>query len=278
MNGFRDEAVLILAVALSLVLIGIGDGPLSHATLRVVALAFHPPRATVGWIDEGRALRREYSRIAGRLANAEQQLTRHQELRAENRRLRRVLDFCDRKPSALVAARVIALQGAPRSGDLTMIINKGARVGIRVGMAVITPDGFVGRIAIANDFSSAVEPLFSRQLAVSAYDLQTRVVGIARWFDGARISLDNVPLHCEVAVGDTIATSGLGARYPRGVRIGVVDRVQAHDYELFRKIDVTPSVEFNRIEEVLVVLSIDPEVESLVFDETGQTLLPSRQP
>ncbi len=278
MNGFKDEAVLVSAVVVSLVLIGLGDGALAHALGRVVALAFHPPRATVGWIDEGRALRREYSLIAGRLANAEHRLTRHQELATENRRLRDLLDFCERAPSALIAARVIALQGAPRSGDLTMIINKGARVGVQVGMAVITPDGLVGRIAIANDFSSAVEPLFSRQLAVSAYDLQTRVVGIARWFDGARISLDNVPLHCEVAIGDTIATSGLGARYPRGVRIGVVDRVQVHDYELFRKIGVSPSVEFNRIEGVLVVLSIDPEVEKLVFDETGQTLLPSRLP
>ena len=273
MNGYKDEAMLVLAIAASLLLIGIGEGVVARGLGRAVAVAFPPPRARGGGGNEGRILRREHERTLARLAEAEAQINRSRELLRENHRLAELLDFCEGGSAALVAARVIAVQGAARSGDLTMIVDKGARAGARVGMAVITPDGLVGRIAIANDFSSAVEPLYSRRLAVSVYDTRTRVVGIARWSDGLGIALGNVPLHCEVAAGDTVLTSGLGGRYPRGVRVGVVDRVEARDYELFRRIDINPAVELRRLDAVLIVLSHRSEIDELIFDETDQTLI-----
>ena len=270
---FADELLLALAILAALLLYAAGPDLAGGVIGRTVAIAFNPPRAFVAWLEEGRALRDEHDALVAETARLKMDALRDQELLTENRRLRHLLDFCESSPAPLISARVVGLQGSAWSGDLRMILDKGERSGIAVGMPVMTPQGLVGRAAIANSRSATVEPLYSRSLAVSAYDQRSRVVGIVRWSSGFYLDLQKVPLHCDVAVGDTLVTSGLGGAYPRGIGIGVINALEARDYDLFLRVEVAPFVDFQQIEEVLVVLDDAPGTRSeATFDEADQTL------
>lgn len=270
----RDElaflACLIVAVGLML---GGRDSTVEVFLGRTVAYVFHPPRAAASLVEEVRGLRRSHEASEVALARARAELLRGSEIRVQHARLLALLEFCDTSPAPMTAARVIAQEGEPWAGDLSWTVGKGTRQGIDVGMPVITPDGLVGLVAVAHDLSSVVEPLYSRQMAVSAYGLRTRVVGMLRWSGGPWLDLDNVPLHCPIAVGDTIVTSGLGQLYPRGVPVGVVRTVTSRDYDLFLDVELEPAVDFHRLEDVLVVQGDDPGELPAGYVEIDQTLV-----
>jgi rod shape-determining protein MreC len=272
-SHFADELVLASALLAALLLFAAGPRIGGGVIGRTVAATFNPPRAFVAWMEEGRVLREEHDALVAETARLKMAVLRDRELAMENQRLRHLLDFCEGSAAPMISARVVGLQGSAWSGDLRMILDKGERSGISVGMAVMTPQGLVGRVAIANDYSATVEPLYSRSLAVSAYDQRTRVVGIVRWSSGVHLGFEKVPLHCDVAPGDTLVTSGLGGGYPRGVGIGVISALEARDYDLFLRVEVNPFVDFQQIEEVLVVLDEAPGASNEArFDEADQTL------
>ena len=59
-------------------------------------------------------------------------------------------------------------------------------------------------------------------------------------------------------MGDTIVTSGLDGVFPKGLRIGSVQTVEARPNEMFHTIVVAPFVDFDKLEELLVVVSAAP--------------------
>jgi rod shape-determining protein MreC len=63
--------------------------------------------------------------------------------------------------------------------------------------------------------------------------------------------MEYVPGAADVKPGDTIVTSGIDGIYPRGFTIGTVERVEGAG--IYKAIRVRPAVDFNRLEDVLVV-------------------------
>ena len=57
----------------------------------------------------------------------------------------------------------------------------------------------------------------------------------------------------DVRVGDTVVTSGLGCRFPAGLLLGRVSAVTRQDFGLWQVVEVTPAVDFSRLDEVLVL-------------------------
>ena len=55
-------------------------------------------------------------------------------------------------------------------------------------------------------------------------------------------------------IGDTVVTSGFDGVYPKGLRLGWVSDVVKPEAEIFQEITVTPYVDFEKLEEVLVVV------------------------
>jgi rod shape-determining protein MreC len=58
----------------------------------------------------------------------------------------------------------------------------------------------------------------------------------------------------DVGVGDIIVSSGLGGVFPKGVRVGQVSEVVRRNAGLFQTVRITSFVDFEKLEEVLVVL------------------------
>jgi rod shape-determining protein MreC len=118
-------------------------------------------------------------------------------------------------------------------------------------MAVIAPTGLVGRIVTPTAHVSKVQLLIDRNAAAGALVERSRAQGIVVGTGVDMLRMDFVPVTADVKSGDTIVTSGVDGIYPKGFVIGKVEQVDNDG--IYKAIRVRPTVEFNRLEEVLVV-------------------------
>jgi rod shape-determining protein MreC len=184
----------------------------------------------------------------------------------ELERMQRMLGFRETSSFKLLSARVIAREASrPGSGYK---IDRGARDGVREELAVLTPDGLVGKVVAVEPRSAWVRPLMARACKVSVRLERTRVDGILDWSPERGLHLTFVPLRAEAAVGDVVVTSGLGGVFPRGVKVGEVTAIEPAPSEGSLRLMVRPAVDFSGLEEVFVVLG--GEGPSLDFPPPGE--------
>jgi rod shape-determining protein MreC len=171
--------------------------------------------------------------------------------RAERaRQLERLLGFQNELSVETIPASVI---GASASLDFRGItIDRGSNTGVKTNMAVIAPTGLVGRVVTPTQHASKVQLVIDRNAAAGALVERSRAQGIVIGSNEDMLRMDFVPATADVKVGDTIVTSGVDGIYPKGFVIGKVEQVD-NGNGIYKAIRVRPSVEFNMLEEVLVV-------------------------
>lgn len=147
-----------------------------------------------------------------------------------------------------------------------LTINKGSEDGIEPGMAVISPDGIVGKVKITSDHFSVVTSLLNIDVLTSVQLKRTSHFGTVQW-DGSNpdyINMLYVPRHVQPLVGDTILTSGYNSIYPEGIRVGTIEEVKLKDEALFYDLRVKLSQDFRKLTYVAVVKSnLKEEQETL---------------
>ena len=197
--------------------------------------------------EENLALRRENLRARA----GEQQAA---ELRLENERLKRLLDFADKEaPTRLLIARVVAVGASPHSH--TLRIARGSDDGVVKGAAVISPDGIVGTVAQVTGGYADVQLVVSPLSAVPAITQRTRSRSTVKGTgDISRCKLEYALRTDDVQEGDLLVTAGGPGFFPAGLRIGHVTSVGRKPHGLFLDAEVVPAVEFSRLDEVEVVL------------------------
>src|SRR4029453_18736691 len=119
---------------------------------------------------------------------------------------------------------------------------------------VIAPTGVIGRVVTPTAHASKVQLLIDRNAAAAALIERSRAQGVVVGAGEPLLRLSYVSDIADVKVGDVVVTSGLEGIYPKGYVIGKVERVNRGN----KDIRVRPSVDFNRLEEVLVVISPPP--------------------
>jgi rod shape-determining protein MreC len=174
-------------------------------------------------------------------------------------RLQRLLLFKERVSAAMIPAEVIAY--SPSAWFRTIVINKGLRDGVRQGMPVVTWEGVVGKVMRISPGSSIILLSIDRNFSVDVLVQRTRTRGIVEGDGGSRCQLQYVPRTGDIQIGDRIITSGLGGVFPKGLSMGKVVSVEKKDYGLFQTVEVRPSADFLRLEEVMVILSTMEEKE-----------------
>jgi len=166
------------------------------------------------------------------------------------RQLENLLGFKQQLRVETIAAGVI---GASASLDFRGItIDRGTSQAVTANMAVIGPAGLVGRVVTPTAHASKVQLLIDRNAAAGALVERSRAQGIVVGSGVDVLRMDFVPATADVKVGDTVVTSGVDGIYPKGFVIGTVQQVE-NGNGIYKAIRVRPSVEFNRLEEVLVV-------------------------
>ena len=202
------------------------------------------------------AASRENDQLKQQLARAEEMKNVWVEARLANERLRRLTEMEKPLGDSVVFAEVIAKD--PTTWFKTVIINKGRRHGLEKGMPALVSEGIVGQVVEASGRYAKILLIVDRNSAVDALVQRNRVRGMLSGASTEQIHLDYVLLKEDVQVGDTIVTSGLDGVFPKGLRIGSVQSVEARPNEMFHTIAVTPFVDFDKLEELLVVVSAAP--------------------
>jgi len=178
------------------------------------------------------------------------EVNRLRESRLENIRLRQMLGLKEHPAFPYISARVVGAQ--LQAGRNTLTIDAGERNGVRMAMPVVTDQGLAGKVIATSSGFSVVQLLLHKDVRVSARVQRSRVNGIIRWKAGGMLQLMHVPKTLDVETGDMIITSEFSSIFPSGIRIGVVSATRQIPGELFQVIDVSPSVDFDRLEEVFV--------------------------
>ena len=173
---------------------------------------------------------------------------------AEYERLRRTLGFAEPRAPVLCPARVIMVGGEP--WPLSFQLSAGTNRGVKVGQAVVAPEGLVGRIVDVGPTHSTVTLLTDPNLAVASEVIPSGVRGVIRFRAEEKpgLYLTNVPLTDTVRVGESVATSGLSQLFPEGIPVGIVSRLGRDPGGLVQEIEVRPSAPLTRLREVFVVL------------------------
>jgi rod shape-determining protein MreC len=186
---------------------------------------------------------------------------RLKELESENETLRQLLQFTQANPTyTYKAAEVVGhVIGQDPSNLLHfIIIDVGIDDGVAKGMPVVTDRGLVGRIVEVSSRSSKVLLITDVSSSVNAIVQSSRATGIVEGKSGGGLVMKYIPQPVTVNVGDIILTSGLGATFPKRLVIGQVTAVHKRDIELFQQVEIKPTVDFDRLEIVLVVTNFEP--------------------
>ena len=176
---------------------------------------------------------------------------------SEAERLEALLAFRDaHEDSPMVVARVIAANAD--SASRAVFINRGTKDGIKRDMAVVTPDGVVGKIFEAYPGTSEVLLLTDKDSGVGALLVNSRTQGVVRGTGDPDPELRYIANDDTVEPGTQIVTSGDDRIFAKDLRVGTVLDVKAGNP--FKQIRMRPAARLDRLEEVLVVISHPTEI------------------
>lgn len=196
---------------------------------------------------------RENTRLKKTLRIAIAENSRHREIELSNIRLRNLLNFKTSLTKQALAAEVIGKD--PSSWFQAITINKGTTDGVQKGLPVVIPEGVAGQVTDATKYYAKVMLIIDRNSAVDALVQRTRARGIIKGDLSGRCLFNYVVQTDDVRVGDKIITSGLDGVYPKSLVIGDVVGVVKRNSELFQEVKVSPAIDFEKLEEVLVILN-----------------------
>lgn len=212
------------------------------------------------WIDEWvdlKMARVENLALAEELARLRFESQRWHAERHEYLRLLSLLGLQERLGRSSVPARVISRGHG--LGASTLIIDRGSRDGLATNQPVIVSDGVAGRLVEVGPFTSKVQLALDPNCSIAAITERTRAQGLVNGRGRGHLRMEYVSDLEDVLPGDRIVTSGLDRVFPAGITVGTVLRTDRRD-GLVQSIEVEPSVDFNKLEEVLVLTDeVEPE-------------------
>jgi rod shape-determining protein MreC len=204
-----------------------------------------------------RGAHEENQRLKEQVATLELRLQQQQALARRGAQLEQVLALREQTSLKTVAANVIA---ADASGMFSMVtIDRGSHYGVRPDMAVIAPQGVVGRVVDQPPLDTAkVQLLVDRNAGAAGVVERTNTGGVVVGAEGdPPLRMEYVANLADVKVGDRVLTSGLDGIYPPGFVIGHIEKV-ANGKGLYKEIVIRPAVDFASLQGVLVVLDPPP--------------------
>jgi len=224
-----------------------------HVTLDFVDGAWEHYFHLVSVSHENQALKAE-------LSKARRKNHQCRELALANERLRELVRLKEKSDYNYVAAEVIARDASPWYKNV--VINKGKSDGLSQSDPVMTANGIVGHVLQAAFDHATVVLIIDRNSAVDAMVQRTRTRGIARGGGNGKCRFDYTLRKEEIKINDIVMSSGFDGIYPKGFRIGYVSKVLRRNVGLFQEIEITPFVDFETLEEVMVLLN-PPDYEAV---------------
>ncbi|WP_461832830.1 rod shape-determining protein MreC [Desulfothermus sp.] len=169
-------------------------------------------------------------------------------------RIRQFLKFNSLKKWKFVGARLLLYKHSDSEFLNCILIDVGAKQGIKENFPVIVPQGLVGRVLNTSMYFSTVLLISDTNSRIPVISSVHRIKGIAQGVgDEDKMEVKYVPITAELDVGEEFVTSGLGGIFPKGIPVGIVESIKNEPTSLFKKIVLKPCASFSKIEEVLVI-------------------------
>lgn len=216
-------------------------------------------------VKELAQLKKEYNILVEKLADYEYLQQDNAKIRTENEKLKEQLAISENLEYKNYVARIIGRDLNGLSSSLT--INKGSRMGIRKNMSVVAVQNgqmaLVGKITAVGPFTSMVMPIYDYQYNVSARIRSTHDIGLISGqgndFTPLKLSYIKKNVYDELQYGDLVVTSGENGNYMKDIPIGSISKVKIVDYDSSMIIEVTPLIDFARLEDVMVIDMKEPK-------------------
>lgn len=270
LSAHRQLVALTLAVGISSLLLSLSQQNQIEINRTVMITLLAPAQKLFAFLPVSMDLRHENEVLRDTVMQLKMENTTLQEGHYENDRLRRMLGLKKQPTFTYVPAEVIA-RDTGRSGN-TIILDVGARSGVRRYMAVVTPDGLLGRIIEAAPYSSIVQLLTDADCRVSGLIQRSRSQGSVAWQDQSGLFV-SLPVRSDIRIGDHLVTSGLGGAFPPGLVIGQVKRLELDEMGLFKRGYLQSKVDLDRLEEVYVLVPrANSDLSAFRMNERGESL------
>jgi rod shape-determining protein MreC len=183
------------------------------------------------------------------------QVTQLQSRVSEGERLERLLNFRESyKEVPMLGARVIG--ASADTATRTIYIDRGERDGVQRNMAVITPDGIVGKVIETFSSTSQVLLITDKEGGAGAMLAESRNQGAVGGTGEPLLEMKYIATDDKVDVGERVVTSGMDRIFPRDLPVGTVAEVKAGNP--FKVIRLRPAANIERLEEVIVLTTLHP--------------------
>ncbi len=164
--------------------------------------------------------------------------------------LKRALGGWKLEPASVIAR-------SPSTWFDTVVVDRGTSSGVRPGQSVIVPQGVVGRVVGASASTATVMLILDPRSGAGAIDARSQAAGVVSGDNpvSGLLTFQLFSHRPQIDPGDAVVTSGYSQYYPKGLLIGQVIRVAKAQYGLTETATVRPSVDFNNLSQVMIVLS-----------------------
>jgi rod shape-determining protein MreC len=196
-------------------------------------------------------------------ARLREQVHHLEQQQVENQSLRRLLELRETTPGESVSAQVVGKDFTEFFRVTRVILDRGSR-NIRPHMPVVAPDGVVGSVMHVAGDSVDVQLAVDAAFGIDVEDERTHARGFVRGTgDPQRYAckVEMVDSRDEVEIGDLFVTSGKGKWFPGGLPVARVTKVNKRELGRDQEVEATPTVNFSRLEDVLILIT--PSVEDL---------------
>ena len=260
--GFRALALVVMSILLMWL-----DHLENHldAVRRAVGAAVYPiqivvdaPARLLGWTKEATTSRNELQLENSRL-RTEALITRGRTqelaaLKAENDRLRAMLDAREQVRGEVRVAEIMAVDANPYRHNI--VLGVGSSDGVYDGQAIVDASGVVGQVIETGLTTSQAilisDPDHTLPVVVNRNGLRTVVFGTGEY---NRLTLPFLANNADIRPGDLLVTSGLGGAFPSGYPVAVVETVTRIPQEPFADVTATPAAALDQVREVMLIYS-----------------------
>ena len=265
-----SEFVLVLYILFSGIMLTFSSGSfvlnfkqLGFSTLGAIERGVHGIVYGIGSsfsaVRELAQLRKEYEILTKQLADYEQMRRSNAEIKKENERLKEQLGFSTSLEEKNYPARIISRDSDNLYAAIT--IDKGSLVGIKKNMPVIAyqngNSGLVGKVIQVGALTSQVMPVYNLNCTVSCRIQNTRDIGLVSGNgnedEPLKMSYVRKRVLEELHYGDVVVTSGENNNYMKDIAVGTISKISVIDYNSLLDIELTPIIDFSRLENVVVV-------------------------
>lgn len=199
-------------------------------------------------------LQQENEELKKKNSELETSLREFEIVKSENATLKEYLDLSEQYGNYTTKAAYIISKDISNYNNV-FVINVGQKDGIQNNMTVISEKGLVGHVISVTDNTAKVQTIIDTASTVSATLSTSRDNLICKGTleEAGMLKATSIPTKANLIQGDTIETSGMGGIYPKGIKIGTIKTIQNTHNIVDRTAIITPAVDFDKVETVLVI-------------------------